>query len=183
MPTGLLNSLKEFQGLHALPVRDSSTESPAQALHSLRTAAKLAPTNYAEYLEEAVRCYEGGMYRAAVLMVWAAVIEHLHTAIGDHPGSVKKFEAANLARYGTSAAYRKIKKTDDLLYLKESQVIQLAEDAGIFNKNARLLLDEKLVLRNRCGHPTQYKPGRDETVIFIESLLLNIVGGAMVNWK
>lgn len=182
-PDGLLTSLKEFQELHALPVTDSSTESPAQALHSLRVAAKLAPANYAEYLEEAVRCYEGSMYRAAVLMVWAAVVEHLYTTIGTHPGGVKAFEAANVARYGTSAAYRKIKKPDDLLYLKESQLIQLGEDAGLFNKNARLLLDEKLILRNRCGHPTQYKPGRDETVIFIESLLINIVGGEMVHWK
>jgi hypothetical protein len=183
VPSGLLDSLAAFQRLHAIPVSDSTTESPAQALHSLRVAANLAPANYAEYLEEAVRCYEGGMYRAAVLMVWAAVVEHLYTAIGAHRGGIKAFEAANFSRYGTSAAYRKIKKSDDLLYLKEIQLIQLGEDAGLFNKNARLLLDEKLILRNRCGHPTQYKPGRDETVIFIESLLTNIVGGAMVHWK
>jgi hypothetical protein len=180
---GLIGSLRTFQGLHALPVTDSQREAPAQALHSLHEAARRAPANYADYLDEAVRCYEGGMYRAAVLMVWSACIEHLFTAIAGHPGGVKAMEAANIARYGSSAAYRKIKKRDDFLYLKESAFLLIAEDAGLFNRNARDLLEEKLKLRNRCGHPTQYKPMRDETVIFIESLLTNVVGGSMLNWK
>lgn len=96
-------------------------------------------------------------------------------------------EAANFARYGRTTppppSYRKIRKTDDLLYLKESAVLLIAEDAGLINRNARDLLEEKLKLRNRCGHPTRYKPGREETVIFIEALILNIIGGQMVNWQ
>lgn len=182
VPSGYLENLRTFQGLHAVPVTDSQTEAPAQALHSLREAAKMAPANYSDYLDEAVRCYEGGMYRAAVLMVWAAVVEHLYVTIENHHGGIKAFEAANVAKYGASAGYRKIKKKDDFLYLREAQFIVLGEDAGLYNKNARTLLDEKLILRNRCGHPTLYKPGREETVIFIESLLMNIVGGTMLHW-
>lgn len=178
-----LASLAEFQRLHALPVKDSAVEAPALALHSLREAATSAPQDYQDYLDEAVRCYEGGMYRASVLMVWSACIQHLFSVIDGHRGGIKKVERANFARFGTSNAYRKIRKTDDLLYLKESSVIQIAEDAGLINRNARALLDERLTLRNLCGHPTRYRPGRDETVIFIESLLLNIIGGTMVNWQ
>ncbi|MDQ7877299.1 hypothetical protein Q9R08_04845 [Microbacterium sp. QXD-8] len=178
-----LASLAEFQRLHALPVKDSAVEAPALALHSLREAAASAPTDYQDYLDEAVRCYEGGMYRAAVLMVWSACIQHLFSVIDGHRGGIKAMEKANHARYGTSNAYRRIRKTDDLLYLKESSVLQIAEDAGLINRNARALLDERLTLRNLCGHPTRYRPGRDETVIFIESLVLNIIGGTMVNWQ
>ena len=180
MPT--IASLAEFQRLHALPVKDSARELPAQALHSLREAASSAPADYRDYLDEAVRCYEGGMYRASVLMVWSACIQHLFSAIQDHRGGIKAMEAANYARYGQANAYKKINKTDDLLYFKESAVLLIAEDAGLINRNARGLLEEKLKLRNRCGHPTRYKPGREETVIFIESLLVNIIGGTMVNW-
>jgi hypothetical protein len=168
-------------------VKDSKIEAPAQALHSLREAAASAPPGYQDYLDEAVRCYEGGMYRAAVLMVWSACIQHLFSVIEGHQGGVKAMEAANRARYGKTdplpTGYKKIHKSDDLLYLKESAVLLLAEDAGLLNRNARDLLDEKLKLRNRCGHPTRYKPGREETVIFIESLVVNIIGGTMVNWK
>lgn len=178
-----LASLAEFQRLHALPVKDSAREAPAQALHSLREAAASAPPDYQDYLDEAVHCYEGGMYRAAVLMVWSACIQHLFSVIEGHRGGIKAIEAANLARYGQSNAFRKINKIDDLLYLKESAVLLIAEDAGLINRNARDLLEEKLKLRNRCGHPTRYKPGREETVIFIESLLVNIIGGVMVNWQ
>lgn len=182
-----LASLAEFQRLHSLPVRDSAREAPEKALHSLREAAASAPPDYQDYLDEAVECYEGGMYRAAVLMVWSACIQHLFSVIEAHRGGIKAMEAANFARYGKTnpppPSYRKIRKTDDLLYLKESAVLLIAEDAGLINRNARDLLEEKLKLRNRCGHPTRYKPGREETVIFIEALILNIIGGQMVNWQ
>ncbi len=52
----------------------------------------------------------------------------------------------------------------------------------MFNKNARQLLDERLKLRNLCGHPTGYTPGREETVVFMESLLLNVLSGSWLNW-
>jgi hypothetical protein len=53
----------------------------------------------------------------------------------------------------------------------------------MINRNARVLLTERLNLRNRCGHPTGYRPGREETVIFVESLLNTVVGGVMLLWK
>lgn len=120
-------------------------------------------------------------------MVWSACIQHLFSVIESHQGGIKAMEAAKRARFGKGdpppASSKKIGKTDDLLYFKEANVLLIAEDAGLINRNVRDLLDEKLKLRNRCGHPTRYKPGREETVIFIESLLVNIIGGTMVNWQ
>jgi hypothetical protein len=175
--------LGEFQRSYTRsPVHDSSVESPANALRSLAEARKKAPASYADYLEEAVAAYEGGLYRAAILMVWAATVEHLYGAVQSEPRGLKKIEESNKSRYGTSSTYRCIKKIDDLRYLKESQFIQLGEDCGMYNRTARAMLSERLDLRNRCGHPTGYKPGREETVIFVESLTLNILSNSMVNW-
>lgn len=115
-------------------------------------------------------------------MVWAATVEHLYVVVRNHRNGIKQFQAANLARYGTHSKYRELKQKGDLLYLAESQFIQLAEDAGLINKNARILLDDSLKLRNRCGHPTGYRPGREETVIFVESLVNNILSGGMLLW-
>ncbi|MCW2552961.1 MAG: hypothetical protein JWR78_2742, partial [Mycobacterium sp.] len=64
----------------------------------------------------------------------------------------------------------------------EDQFIQLAEDAGLINRNARRTLAESLTLRNLCGHPTGYRPGREQTVIFIESLVNNILSGTWLQW-
>lgn len=178
----LLGRLRELQEQVREPVVDVTKESPAAALHDLQDAIAKAPSAYREYLEEALACYEGGQLRAAILMVWAATVSHLFATVGNHGGGIKAFESANHARYGTSNSYRQIKKTDDFMYLRESQFIQLGEDAGMYNKTARVLLGERLDLRNRCGHPTGYKPGRGEVVIFIESLCQNILSGGMLNW-
>jgi hypothetical protein len=177
-----LDSLREFQEAHAIPVEDSSKEAPAAALSSLRDASKLAPAEYADYLAEAVECYERELYRASILMVWAATVEHMYGAVATHRGGIKKIQAANRSRYGAHSKYREVKQKGDLLYLAESQFIQLAEDAGLINKNARILLNDGLKLRNRCGHPTGYKPGREETVIFVESLVNNVLSGGMLLW-
>jgi hypothetical protein len=174
--------LREFQDRVRTPVKDITKEAPGVALQSLRDAVAKAPKEYQDYLTEALECYEGGQLRAAVLMVWAATVQHLFGVADAHHGGVKAFEKANLTRYGTSATYRKLKKADDFLYLKESQFLMLGEDAGMYNRTARDLLEERLKLRNKCGHPTKYRPGRGEAVIFIESLVQNIISGTMLNW-
>jgi hypothetical protein len=177
-----LTALRIFQQLHEVPVTDRATESPAIALKSLNDALAIAPSGYRYYLAEAVTCYERGLYRAAILMVWAATVEHLYIVASGHPSGIRALEAANNARFGTSRMYREIKKKDDFLYIGEANWLQLAEDAGLINRNARQMLIDRLNLRNRCGHPTKYKPGREEAVVFIESLLLNILSGHMLNW-
>jgi hypothetical protein len=163
-------------------VVDAEHESPAAALDSLEEAVKSAPADYRPYLEEAVGCYRNGLYRASILMVWSAVIQHMYATVGEHRGGISKLEKANKARFGTMKKYREIKKQDDLSYLGEKDFIWIAEDAGVFNRNARKLLHERLDLRNLCGHPTRYTPGREETVIFIEGLLLNVLSGTWLNW-
>jgi hypothetical protein len=61
----------------------------AAALSSLQTAAKQAPREYADYLTEAVECYERQLYRAAILMVWAATVEHMFGVAGSHRGGIR----------------------------------------------------------------------------------------------
>lgn len=177
------NDLRSLQQAYAIPVSDVSRQNPAEALHSLRETARNSRAEYQEYLNEAVDCYENRCYRGAVLMVWSAVMEHLYQAIESRQGGIKAVEAANLARFGDAYNYKKVKKRDDFLYLSDSNFFMLCEDAGVFNKNVRLLLIEKLNLRNRCGHPTKYVVAREETVIYIESLINNVLNGAMLNWR
>lgn len=178
----LVEGLREFQELFRQPVSDLEIESPVEALSSLQAAATAAPDSYSDYLSEALACYEGGQFRAAVLMVWSAAVAHMLDAISAHRGGISAYEAANVSRYGGSRAYREIRKRGDLMYLKESQLIQLGEDAGMYDRNARSVLEQSLDLRNKCGHPTGFVPGRGEVVIFIERLLLNVIGGAMLSW-
>lgn len=177
-----LDRLREFQEAYRLPVSDIARQAPAQALHSLRESAQRAPANYRQYLEEAIDCYEANAYRGAVLMVWAATIEHLYSVIEGHRGGFKAMQAANKTRFETAHNYRKIGKKNDLLYVNDANFFLLCEDAGVFNKNARSILDDALKTRNRCGHPTGYTVGREEAVILIERLINNVISGAMIDW-
>lgn len=177
-----IERLREFQESYRIPITNIARQAPAEALHSLRIATSGAPESYRKYLDEAVDCYEAGAYRGAVLMVWAATIEHIYDAVERRPSGFSLLESANTARFGKSRTYRSIKKKNDLLYLNDKNFFLLCEDAGVFNKNARKLLEEKLDTRNRCGHPTGYVLGREETVVFIESLINNIVNDAMIDW-
>jgi len=179
----VLDGLRQLQEEFRAPVADVEHESPAAALTSLEDAVTAAPADYRPYLEEAVSCYDHGLYRAAILMVWSAVMQHLYMVVGEHHGGVAAFEKANLAKFGGTRRYREIKKVDDFLYLGDADFLVLGEDAGLFNRNVRkTLVGERLELRNLCGHPTRYQPGRNQTVIFIESLLLNILSGGQLNW-
>lgn len=178
-----LERLREFQEAYRLPVSDIARQAPAQALHSLRDATRNAPEGYGSYLEEAVDCYEAGAYRGAVLMVWAATIEHIYSVVEAHQRGFKLLEAENLKRFEKSNGYRKIKKKNDLLYLNDTNLFLICEDAGVFNRNARSILDDALKTRNRCGHPTGYVVGREEVVVFIERLINNIISGVMIDWE
>ena len=178
----LLSGLHQLQDEYRRPVADAELESPRAASSSLQDAVAQAPADYQDYLLEAVACYEGAQFRAAILTTWAATVQHLYMTAEGRRGGISAFQQANLKRFGKSSSYREMKKADDFLYLREKDFILLGEDAGMYNRSARQLLVERLELRNRCGHPTKYKPGREETVVFIESLLLNVIGGAQVNW-
>ncbi|MFI8524876.1 hypothetical protein ACIGB8_10535 [Promicromonospora sukumoe] len=177
-----MEQLRMFQDAYRVPVTDIARQAPAQALHSLREASANSPKPYRLYLEEAINCYEAEAYRGAVLMVWSAAIEHIYSKIDARGAGYKSIEAANFERFGASRTYRKIRKKGDLLYLGDANFFLLCEDAGVFNRNARNLLVERLSLRNRCGHPTGYVVGREETVVFIESLINNVINDAMIDW-
>jgi hypothetical protein len=178
----LLTGLSRLQADFGREIADVREESPAAALDSLVAAIAVAPSDYRPYLQEALECYRHGLYRPSILMVWSAVVQHLYSLAASHHGGLKLLEKANKTRFGSSRKYREIKKQGDLLYIGERDFIQLGEDAGMFNRNARKLLQERLDLRNLCGHPTLYTPGREETVVFVEGLLLNVLSGTWLEW-
>src|SRR6266403_2044011 len=90
----LLEGLRQLQSEFGEEVADVAQESPAAALESLVDALAEAPREYRPYLEEALACYQHALYRAAILMVWSAVTQHLYSVVGSHRGGVKAIEAA-----------------------------------------------------------------------------------------
>ena len=61
-----------------------------------------------------------------------------------------------------------VKNLDDLVLIKESTLLLVAQELGLFDKNQRSVLEDCLNLRNKCGHPGKYKIGPKKASSFIE---------------
>jgi hypothetical protein len=66
---------------------------------------------------------------------------------------------------------RNVGKLDDFAYIKDAVLLLALFDLGIIDKGEKGTLEENLDLRNRCGHPTKYKPGVNKSSSFIEDVV------------
>lgn len=66
---------------------------------------------------------------------------------------------------------RTLRKADDFANVKDSVFLKALQDLGLFDKGEKATLEEALSLRNRCGHPTKYRPGVKKASSFIEDVV------------
>ena len=143
-----------------------------------RVAAALRhqlPTIMAEetrdFVEEAVRCHEAGLYRAAVVLSWVGAIALLQ----DH------VLAINLSSFNAEATRRDPKwkparNRDDIARMKEFEFLQVLEAVSIIGKSVKHQLEAALKLRNGCGHPNTLRIGEATAAAHLETLVLNVFG-------
>lgn len=136
-------------------------EQDSATLHNI--VAGISDAGVKDYLEEALKCLGAGALRATVVFVWTATIRTLQSAaIG------KGHAALNAALQKHDQRAKSIVRIDDFSYIKDSVLLLAARDLGLLDKNEKDTLQEALDLRNRCGHPGQYKPGIKKVSSFIE---------------
>lgn len=129
------------------------------------------------FLSEAVTCYHHRAFRAAIVMAWNLAYDHLLNWILKDPARVTAFNAHIVGRVGPKkAASITISKREDFEELKESEVIDIAESAGLFaSTNTKKILGIQLTKRNLAAHPSLLTidgPAADDT---ISSLVNNVV--------
>ena len=147
-----------------LPEAEPEIEHDVSSLKSLLSS--ISDQEVADYLAEAIKCLSIGALRAAVVFLWAGAVRRIQQeCIGCGPANVD----AAVKKHDPKA--RKIRKIDDLSYVKESVLLLSAQDLGLFDKNERSTLTDALNLRNKSGHPGKYKPGPKKVSSFIEDLV------------
>lgn len=125
--------------------------------------------NTLDYLRETIRCYELGLFRSAVVMVWLAAVYVLQREVVlNHLGSFNA-EAVRI-----DSKWKSAKTTDDLGRMKEADFLDRISAIGIIGKNVKGALTECLNRRNACGHPNSYKIGQNTVAAHVETLLLNV---------
>ncbi len=151
------------RNLLGLPATEPEIEHDVGTLATL--VAKMSDEDVRGYLDEALKCLQVGALRACVVFVWTAAVRIIQTeAMMKGAATV----TAAIQRHDPKA--RPITKIDDLAYVKESVLLLAASDLGLLDKNEKDTLTEALNLRNRCGHPSKYRPGVKKVSAFVEDI-------------
>ncbi len=136
-----------------------------------RQIASVSDVYERELLEEAARCYKVKAYRAAVVMIWAVTMSHVHTYVLTN--QLVPFNAA-ISR-DSDKRLKAIKKIDDFGEMKEIKFIELLRAAGIITDDIRRILLEKLGTRNSAAHPSKTHLKESKAVEFGHDLLDNVI--------
>lgn len=121
------------------------------------------------FVEEAIRCHEQGVYRAAIVMSWLGAMSVLH-----HHVHAKHLNDFNTEAGRVDSRWRAAVTTDDLGRMNEDKFLDTVERLSIIGKNVKDTLKECLRRRNGCGHPNSLKVGPNQSAAQIEALLQNV---------
>lgn len=121
------------------------------------------------FIDEAIKCLETHLYRAAVVLSWVGALSVLqHRVIKHH---LAAFNAEALRR---DTKWRSARNADDLSRMKEHDFLQVLESISVVGKSVKQELEHALKLRNGCGHPNSLKVAEQTASAHVELLVLNV---------
>lgn len=154
------NRVAEIVGVAATPA----------VANSLRAAlANITEAKTHAFLEEAVRCCEAHLYRAAVVLSWVGAVSLPHAEV-----VAKHLPAFNAEAQRRDPKWRPAKSADGLARIDEFQFLQIIASLEIIGKNVKDELEGCLKLRNACGHPSSLKIAESRVAAHVELLMLNV---------
>lgn len=121
------------------------------------------------FLDEAIRCFEAKLYRAAVVISWVGAASLLYDYAVQH--KLNEFNAEAKRR---DTKWKDAKNKDDLANMKEYDFLQVLNTISVIGKSVKDELEGCLKFRNGCGHPNSLKIGESRVSGHIESLTLNV---------
>ena len=129
-------------------------------------AKKISDDDVRAYVEEAIKCLEAGALRAAIVFLWTGAVRHLHER-----AIANGLKALNEALCKQDPKSRTVRTVDDFAYIKDRTFLDATPSIGVLDKGEKDTMVDALNLRNRCGHPTRYRPGESKTKGFIEDVV------------
>jgi hypothetical protein len=117
----------------------------------------------ASLLDEALECVRGGMFRAAHVLAWSAFIDYLEMKLASDELATIKELRPGWAKFKTMEELR-----DDI---PESQIVDVARDAGLLTKGDKRIIDGLLAKRNKCAHPSTYSATLNESLGYVSELI------------
>ena len=155
--------------LRSIGVSDISPAAASVAIDLRKHLAKIKVKDTRDFVEEAIKCHEFGLYRSAIVMSWLGAVSVLHGHV--HTNRLNDFNA-EASRVDTR--WRTAVTTDDLGKMNEDKFLDTIERLSIIGKNVKDTLKECLKRRNGSGHPNSHKFSTNQSAAHLEALLLNV---------
>lgn len=168
-------------GIEAILRRVSAFESAA---HEMLSAFETAPSRVisvaatvkqieglnlkqSQLLRESVTATEQCLYRAAIILAWAAFMDFLQEKMASSEGLP--------ALHRSRPAWTKHGTIDELREnVTEYHMLDAARDMRLLTKAECKALHGLLSKRNECAHPSGYIPSYNETLGYVSELLNRI---------
>lgn len=122
-----------------------------------------------EYLEEALVCFRHAAFRAAIVMTWNVTYAHLVMLVGTK--HLARFNSQMSIMFG--GRKKQVASVDDFQKLKESEVLEVCNAAGLVSKEIAKVLVDKLDKRNTAAHPSGASVDKLQAEAFISDLVKN----------
>ena len=122
-----------------------------------------------EFVEEAVRAFELGLYRSSVVLSWVGAASVLQEEVVS-----RHLAAFNAEATRRDSKWRAAKTKDDLSRMQEYDFLQVLSAISIIGKNVKTELEGCLKLRNGCGHPNSLRVGESKVAAHLDTLILNV---------
>lgn len=146
---------------HVLAQHERSRTSRVIVMEDLTTHLRTLPVDVEAYFEEAVKCLEFGLTRAAVIHSWS--------------GFVYLFAQRLLADFESQVRSSRNWSFSDASDLMEGQtehsLLKVAKDVGMITNAVWRELQGLLSKRNRCAHPTMYDPPLNVAIGYVDDIV------------
>lgn len=162
----VLHHIDQFESeAHAiLGTTDSATRSRVYTVDQFLMKLEGLSIQQQTLFREALFCVQYGLFRAAHITAWQAFIDYYYDyIIAGHLTIVQN----NYPKWGVNTK-------DDLLELKDFQIIEAGQKLRIFNKREARTLYAMLAKRNDCAHPSGYNPTMNSSLGYVDDLMYQI---------
>jgi hypothetical protein len=161
--TGRDHLLREFSIDQLVETSSVSAVEP-----SLRAQMRTVTDEVARsFVEEAITCFEANALRAAVVFLWSGAMRALEdSALASTSGVAM---TAAIRRHDPKCS--QVHRIEDFAQIKDRFALLGFRELGLLDKGEWSTLQEALDLRNRCGHPTKYRPGISKARAYVEDVV------------
>jgi hypothetical protein len=146
------------------------TDAEKETLTELREELeKIENQDSKKFIEEAITCYENGIYRGSIILSWIGALYLLYSTVKDF--HLQAFNAELSKRFSD---IKPIKEFDDFNRIKESVFLEIIMKISVIDLNQYNELDNCLKLRNTCSHTNTFIASKLTVARHLEMLLYNI---------